>query len=92
MNCDTCEVNLTSTKNARGLDKRVKDGDAEKHYSLSIKADTLARLIQRQHLTIADLHCMNNDTKQYIQDVLLQCILCKTVQNQSKLKQHKLKD
>jgi len=81
MNCDTCELTFNSTKSINRLDKRANTGDTEKHYTLSIKADTLARLIQRQHLTIADLHCMNGDTKQFIQNVLLQCILCKTVQS-----------
>ena len=81
MNCDHCELTFNPTKPINRLDKRVNIGEAEKHYTLSIKAETLARLIQRQHLTIADLHCMNGDTKQFIQDVLLQCILCKTVQS-----------
>lgn len=79
MDCNNCETLFNQKSTAENLGD--KDSENEKYYSLTIKSGTLARLIQRQHLTIADLHCMNIDTKLFIQNVLLQCILCKTVQN-----------
>lgn len=85
MNCDTCELTSRTNKSINRLDISMSDGEAEKHYTLTIKSETLARLIQRQHLNIADLHCMNGDTKQFIQSVLLQCILCKTLQSQPEI-------
>ncbi len=81
MNCDKCELHCKPEP--RQNDIGCGDEDSEKYYSLTIKAGTLARLIQRQNLNISDLHCMSSDTKAFIQHVLLQCILCKTVQNQN---------
>jgi hypothetical protein len=86
MNCDNCEVKFRQNAHKKGsldLGDDSENYDAEKYYSLTIKSSTLARLIQRQNLTIADLHCMSNDTKQFIQNVLLQCILCKTMQSET---------
>jgi hypothetical protein len=85
MNCDTCELTLEPNNSISRLDSSLNTTEIEKHYTLSINSETLARLIQRQQLTIADLHCMNGDTKQFIQSVLLQCILCKTLQSQPKI-------
>lgn len=81
MNCDKCELHCKQEPLKNGVS--YEDDDNEKYYSLTIKAGTLARLIQRQNLNISDLHCMSSDTKAFIQHVLLQCILCKTVQNQN---------
>ncbi|GHB65728.1 hypothetical protein GCM10008107_13450 [Psychrosphaera saromensis] len=87
MNCDNCEVKFRQDepkKSSLDCKEDSEKYDSEKYYSLTIKSSTLARLIQRQNLTIADLHCMSNDTKQFIQNVLLQCILCKTMQSETK--------
>ena len=83
MDCTHCDIGFKQQTSENV------NGENEKYYSLTIKSGTLARLMQRQHLNIADLHCMNADTKQFIQSVLLQCILCKTVQNQSSIQHQK---
>lgn len=81
MNCDDCKLQFKHKGNCENLENEDAS-DSEIYYSLTIKSETLARLIQRQQLSIADLHCMDGSTKQFIQGVLLQCILCKTVQSQ----------
>ena len=47
---------------------------------LEIKSDVLAHLIQTQQLTIDDFKCPDKTTKQYIQAVMLNCILCKATE------------
>jgi hypothetical protein len=80
MNCDDCKLQFKHKGNCENLENEDAS-DTDTYYSLTIKSETLARLIQRQQLSIADLHCMDSSTKQFIQGVLLQCILCKTVQS-----------
>lgn len=46
--------------------------------NIEIKAEALARLIQTNQLTINDFKCEDVHTKQFVQAVMLNCIVCRS--------------
>ncbi|NVK23433.1 MAG: hypothetical protein HWE10_00760 [Gammaproteobacteria bacterium] len=65
-----CQVNYSDRKCHRVNEMEI--GSCQ----LEMKPESLARLLQTQQLTIDDFQCADNKTKQFVQAVLLNCIVC----------------
>lgn len=70
--CNSCRV--TSEKRACERVSQLEVGSCK----VEIKPEALARLIQTGQLTINDFKCEDNHTKQFVQAVMLNCIVCRS--------------
>lgn len=55
------------------------DYPREHYIQLRVKADTLARIINEQHLHVSELHCLTQVDKAHVQALLLQVLSTKNI-------------